>query len=210
MKSNRKRLTSLVLCTLACLAALAASFATGAEASPAWVFNGVELTGSETTLNHAGESSLTVPGLTMTCEPFVFTATISNSAGVGKASIASVPLSNCDTNAPVCEIETIKAETLPWSGHLTIVGGHRYLIIENLNLDVLYSGEECVLGGILAKYTGTAGGLIDNETESVTFDADSFTATKTELKALGAKAEWNGVFTMIGTGAHVGQSLTVS
>lgn len=205
--TNRKRLTTLTLCTLTCLFC-AASFAASAGASPAWFLNGVELEGKETTLNHAGESSLTVPGLTTTCEPFVFLATISNLAGTGQASVGNVPLSNCDTNSPQCEVSTIGAET-PWSGHLTTISGDDYLILEGVKLNVLYTGEECVLNEILVKYAGTAGGLIDNETESVSFDEASFAATKTGLKALSAKAEWEGVFTMIATGAHVGQSLTV-
>jgi hypothetical protein len=66
------------------------------------------------------------------------------------------------------------------------------------------------LMGTLAVVKGTAGGLIDNTTESVTFNSSSFAATKTELKALGSKIEWNGVFTMIATGALIGQSISIS
>ena len=62
--SNRKRSATLALCAVACLSIWATSFAAGAAASPAWFFNGAELTSKETTLNHAGISSLTVPGLT--------------------------------------------------------------------------------------------------------------------------------------------------
>jgi hypothetical protein len=58
--------------------------------------------------------------------------------------------------------------------------------------------------------TGSAGGLVNNATESVMFNSSSFTATKTELKALGSNIEWNGVFTMIPTGAHIGQSISIS
>jgi len=209
MTSNRKRLTVLALCTFVCTAAWTASFATGAQASPAWFFNGVELESKETTLNHAGEGSLSAFGLTTTCEPFVFLATISNSAGSGKASVTSVPLSNCYTSSPQCEVGAIGAETLPWSAHLTTISGTDYLVVEGVKLAITYAGEECVLGEVLVKYTGTAGGRIDNETESVTFDAASFTATKTALKALGAAATWNGNFTMIATGVHVGQALEV-
>ena len=209
--SNRKRLTTLALCAVACFSIWATSFAAGAAASPAWFFNGVELTGEETTLNHAGASSLTVPGLTTTCEPFVFAMTIFNAAGtgIGKGTITEVPLSNCFTNSPVCAVKTIGAEKLPWNAHLTTVGGKNYLIIESVKIAVLYSGPECILDETLVTFTGTAGGIVNNETESVTFSAASFLATKTALKALGTAAEWTGVFTMIATGSHIGQSLEV-
>jgi hypothetical protein len=208
MTSNRKRLTTLALCTVACLL-WTASFATGAEASPAWFFNGAPLEGSETTLNHAGESSLAIPGLATTCEPFVFQATISNTAGTGKASITKVPLSNCFTSVEQCTVGTIKAEKLPWSSHLATIGGNDYLIVEGVRIDVVYEGAECVLGETLVTFTGSAGGLIDNATESVTFSASSFLVTKTAMKALGSAVEWTGTFTMIATGLHVGQSLEV-
>ena len=207
--SNRKRSATLALCAVACLSIWATSFAAGAAASPAWFFNGAELTSKETTLNHAGISSLTVPGLTTTCEPFVFSMTISNSAGIGKGTITEVPLSNCFTNAADCAVETITAEKLPWSAHLATVSGKNYLIVEGLKISVLYSGPECVLDETLVTFTGSAGGIVNNETESVTFSAASFLATKTALKALGTAAEWTGVFTMIATGSRIGQSLEV-
>lgn len=210
MTSHRKRFMTLVTCTLACLF-WAASFAGGAEAGPAWFFNGVELEGNETTVDHSLEGSLSIPGLATTCEPFVFLMTISNSAGTGQGSITKMPLNNCDTNSEACEIETIEAEGLPWNAHLATVGADQYLIVEGVKISVLvlYEGELCVLGGFSILYTGSAGGLIDNETESVTFDAASFTATKTALKAAGSSAQWTGSFTMIATGAHLGDSLTV-
>ena len=36
---------------------------------------------------------------------------------------------------------------------------------------ILYAGEECVLGGILVTVTGSAGGSIDNTTETATFNS---------------------------------------
>ncbi|HEV7399609.1 MAG TPA: hypothetical protein VGN84_05000 [Solirubrobacterales bacterium] len=73
---------------------------------------------------------------------------------------------------------------------MTTVAGNIYLIIQGFRVSILYGGEECVLGGTVVTITGTAGGLVNNTTESVTFNSSSFAATKTELKALGSKIEW--------------------
>ena len=54
------------------------------------------------------------------------------------------------------------------------------------------AGVECALNGVLVTVTGTAGGLIDNTAETATFNATTFDATKTELKALSATIEWTG------------------
>ncbi|HEU4945479.1 MAG TPA: hypothetical protein VFT10_10000 [Solirubrobacterales bacterium] len=194
------------IAALLCTAALAAS----AAASPVWKFNGAELVGSETTLSHATESSLTIPGLTTTCEPFVYGMTISNSSGTGKGSITEVPLSNCFTSSKFCTVKTISAEKLPWAAGLSTISSSHYLTIEGVRLSILYGGALCALNETVAVITGSAGGLIDNATESVTFNAASFAATKTALKAFGQTVEWTGTFTMLGTGAHIGESLTVS
>jgi hypothetical protein len=189
--------------------ALTGAFAANASAL-VWKFNGSPLVGSETVLSRAGESGFTIPGLTTSCKPFVYVATVSNPGGVGTASVTEVPLSNCFTASKSCTVDAIEAEALPWTGKLMTVGVSNYLVLQGVKVSILYGGEECALGGIVAIVKGTAGGLIDNATESVTFNSSTFAATKTELKALGAKVEWNGVFTMIATGAHIGESISVS
>ena len=186
--------------------ALTGAFATNASAV-AWKFNGTTLAGSETLVSHALESSLTVPGLTTTCKPFVYVMTISNSAGTGRGSITEVPLSNCSTNTKSCTVSKIQAKGLPWTTGLTTVGPSNYLVIEGFKLGILYGGEECALNETEIVIKGTAGGLIENATESVTFSSSSFTATGTSL---GTGIKWNGTFRMIATGSHIGQSLSVS
>jgi len=190
-------------------AALAGTFAANASAVT-WKFNGSPLVGTEAVLSRAGESGFTIPGLTTTCKPFVYVVSASNPMGIAAASVTEAPLSNCFTNSKSCTVESIAAETLPWAGKVTTVAGSVYLIIQGFRVSILYGGEECVLGGTAVTITGTAGGLVNNTTESVTFNSSSFAATKTELKALGSKIEWNGVFTMIPTGAHIGQSVSIS
>jgi len=180
--------------------------ASSAEASPLWHVNGKLLEEPEATLSHATESSLTIPGLTTSCKPFVYKMTISGSTG----SVTSVPLSNCFTNVKACTVASIKAQKLPWSAKLVTVETSNYLVIEGINLAILYAGEECVLSETTVEVTGSAGGLYDNATESVTFSAATISATKTSLKALGAAIDWTGVFTMLTTGLRIGESLTVS
>ncbi len=58
--------------------------------------------------------------------------------------------------------------------------------------------------------TGTAGGLLDNTTETATFDAASFSATGAKLTALSTSIEWKGMFPTEAFEWHRGQALTVS
>ena len=75
---------------------------------------------------------------------------------------------------------------------------------------ILYAGEKCVLRGTLVTVTGSAGGLINNITETATFNSTTLAATGTVLKALGQKIEWNGVFPTEAFEWHREQALSVS
>jgi hypothetical protein len=195
---------------LAALAILAAVFAASAGATPAWKFETKSLEGSETILGGALESSMTIPGLTTKCENFLYKLTIKNEAGTGKGEVTEVPLYNCSTNSTACSIKTIGAEKLPWASKLTTVTTTNYIIIEGVRVAILYAGKECVLGGTLVTVTGAAGGSIDNTAETATFNSTTLGATKTELKALGQKIEWNGVFPTEAFQWHREQALSVS
>jgi hypothetical protein len=190
--------------------ALSAVFSAQASAAPAWNFAGKALEGKETIMGGAFESALTLPGLVTKCENFLYKLTIENSAGTGQGSLTEMPLYNCTTNSKYCTVKTIGAEALPYPSHLTTVTTSNYIVIEGVKVAILYAGELCALGGTTAKVTGSAGGLVDNATEIATFNAASFTATKTELKALGGKAEWAGVFPTEAFEWHREQALTVS
>lgn len=190
--------------------ALSAVFSASASAAPAWNFAGKALEGKETIMGGAFESGLTLPGLTTKCENFLYKLTIENSAGTGKGSLTEMPLYNCTTNSKFCTVKTIGAEALPYASHLTTVSSSNYIVIEGVKVAILYAGELCSLGGTTAKVTGSAGGLLDNVAETATFNAASFSATKTELKALGGKAEWTGVFPTEAFEWHREQALTVS
>lgn len=205
-----KRKASILVRGVFLALALSAVFSASASAAPAWNFAGKALEGKETVLGGAFESGLTLPGLTTKCENFLYKLTIENSAGTGKGSLTELPLYNCTTNSKYCTVKTIGAEALPWPAKLTKVEPSNYIVIEGVKVAILYAGELCALGGTTAKVTGTAGGLLDNVTETATFNAASFTATKTELKALGGKAEWSGVFPTEAFEWHREQALTVS
>lgn len=195
---------------LAALAVLCAMFATTASAAPAWKFEAKSLEGTEVILGGALESSMTIPGLTTKCENFLYKLTIENASGTGKGSVTEVPLYNCTTNSKYCTVDKIGAESLPWASKLTTVSTSNYVIIEGVKVGILYGGEACVLGETLVTVTGSAGGLIDNTKETATFNSTTLSATKTELKALSQKIEWNGVFPTEAFQWHREQALTVS
>lgn len=206
MRTKAKALTG----ALAALAILAAVFAASAGATPAWKFETKSLEGTEVILGGAIESSMTVPGLTTKCENFLYKLTIENASGTGKGSLTEMPLFNCTTNSSACTVETIGAEKLPWASHLTTVSTTPYIIIEGVKVGILYGGEECVLGETLVTVTGSAGGSIENAKETATFNASTLSASKTELKALSQKIEWNGVFPTEAFQIHREQALSVS
>jgi len=195
---------------LAALVVLCAMFATAASAAPAWKFEEKALEGTEVVVGGAYESALTIPGLTTKCENFLYKLTVKNEAGTGKGEVTEVPLYNCTTNSTACAVKSIKAEALPWPSHLATFSTTPYIIIEGVKVPILYSGAECVLGGILVTVTGSAGGSINNSAETATFNSSTLTASGTSLKALGQKIEWSGLFPTEAFQWHREQALSVS
>jgi hypothetical protein len=189
---------------------LSAVFAASAAAGPAWKFEGKSLEGKETILGGAFESSMTIPGLTTKCENFLYQVTIENASGTGKGSVTELPLYNCTTSSKWCAVESIAAESLPWAAQLKTVSTNNYIVIEGVKVAIVYVGELCALDGTLATVTGSAGGKLDNTAETATFDAASFSATSTSLKALGSSIEWKGVFPTEAFEWHRNEALTVS
>ena len=209
MRTMRTKATA-IGAALAALAVLCAMFATTASASPAWKFESKALEGSEVVLGGALESSMTIPGLTTKCENFLYKLSVKNEAGTGKGEVTEVPLYNCTTNSKYCSVKTIGAEKLPWASHLSTVSTTNYIVIEGVKVAILYAGEACVLGGTLVTVTGSAGGSIDNTKETATFNSTTLSASGTELRALGQKIEWNGVFPTEAFQWHREQALSVS
>lgn len=206
---NRKS-TSIFLRGVFCALALSAVFSASASAAPAWKFNNEALVGKETILGAAIESSLTVPGLTTKCENFLYKLTIENVSGTGKGSVTELPLYNCTTNSKACTVKSITAELLPWAAQLKLITSQNYIVVEGIRVGIIYAGEACAVKGTLVPVKGTAGGLIDNVTETATFNAATFTATGTKLTALGGSVEWNGVFPTEAFEWHREQAISVS
>lgn len=194
------------------LIALVASMAlaASASASPAWRFNGEELKSPETIMGAAVESSMTFSGLVTKCENFLYQVTIENSGGTGKGSVTELPLYNCTTSSKACSVSSIGAETMPWPAKLTTVSSKNYIVIEGVKVGIIYAGSTCAFKGLLVKVTGSAGGLVDNATETATFNTTTFKETKTALEALENPVEWLGVFPTEAFQWHREQALTVS
>lgn len=206
---NRKAKSIIVRGVLAALLA-SAVFAASAGASPAWRFEGKELTGTETVLGAALDSKLTVPGLTTKCANFLYKLKVSNVSGTGKGELVELPLYECTTDSKACTVKTITPETLPWAAKLTTVAPSNYIVIEGVKVAIVYAGNECALGGFTVKVIGTAGGLIDNPTEIATFNAASFAATGTKLTAMGSSILWEGVFPTEAFETHRLEAISVS
>ena len=206
---NRKATYAFGLAALVVLL-FGATLASSASAAPAWKFEGKALEGTETILGGAEKSAMTIPGLTTTCDNFLYELSISNSSGTGQGKLTGMPLFNCYTNSSACFVGPIGAEALPWNSHLTTVESTPYVVFEGVKVGIYYEGEECVLDETLVTVTGSAGGSINNTTESATFNSTTLKTTATELKALGQKIEWTGVFPTEAFQTHRLQPLSVS
>ncbi len=207
MIENMKPRKGIILLALAVALALSASAT--ASASPAWKFNGSELTGSETVLGAALNSSMTIPGVTTECQHFLYNMKISNSGGKGKGEITELPLFECSTQTTYCTVASIEAKNLPWPTHLTTIAGKTYLIVEKVDVEVVYGGPLCVYGGIPVTVLGSAGGLVENSTETATFNNATAIATGSSLWVGFTWVEWNGVFPTEAFTTHREQKIEV-
>lgn len=192
------------------LVALTASAALAATSSASqWKFNGVTLSGSETVTAETAKSSLALNGLTTSCAATA-KLSISNSGGVGVATVNSVSLSGCGTDG-VCTVEEAKANGLPWSAATASIGGSSYLTTGNFSESFLYGNELCAVEGWTFTYKGSIGGLFDNSASKLVFDAASEKATGSKVTTFGATpAKYSAEYSVNATGAHAGQTLTLS
>lgn len=204
LKSTRIFLGALLAAVM-----LSAAFAGSAAAAPQWKFNGTTLAGEETIIGAAEKSGLEITGLLTTCDNFLYEIAIKNSGGTGVGSVTDLPLFNCYTNGK-CTVEGIEALSLPWPANLQTVSSQNYIKISEVQVSIVYGNPLCALYETEVEVTGTAGGLLNNTTESATFSDSSFTATGTELEVFGNKVKWNGFFPAEGFEWHREQALTVS
>jgi hypothetical protein len=192
------------------LAALTASAALAGTASASqWKFNGKVLEGSETVTAETAKSSLALKGLTTSCAA-TEQLTLSNSGGVGVATVDSVSLSGCGTDG-VCTVTKATAKGLPWSGATSVAGGSSYLKVSGFNEEFLYGNELCAAEGLTFAYKGSVGGLFDNSSSKLVFNAASEAATSSKVTTFGTtEAKYSGEFSVKATGSHAGQTLTLS
>jgi hypothetical protein len=192
MRSRKMILLSAVLGALA-LSGVASS---SASAWPQWHFGGTLMSESEeeTVVGAAFSSSLKSGGASTTCEHFLYNMDAWNFFGGGELLVEELPLFSCTTTAPNCSVSSIEAQELPWFGFVETYGTKQYLVIEGINVKIVYSGASCTLGTINVK--GSAGGLINNSNSTATFSKSSFEATGTSLKIGTSSVEWVGEFPM--------------
>lgn len=194
------------------LAALTASAALAGTASASqWKFNGVALSAgeSETVTAETAKSSLALNGLTTSCAATA-KLTISNSGGVGVATVNSVSLSGCGTDG-VCTVEEAKANSLPWSAATASIGGSSYLTTGSFSESFLYGNELCAVEGWTFTYKGSIGGLFDNSASKLVFNAASEKATGSKVTTFGATpAKYSAEYSVKATGTHAGQTLMLS
>ncbi len=195
---------------LTCAMALALGFTASANASPAWKFNGNELSATEDLVGAATNSSMTIPGVTTECVHFLYNMNIWDTAGKGKGELTELPLFECTTKTAGCSVASIEAKKLPWPTHLASAWGKNYLIIENINVEVVYSGAFCAYAGVPVIVYGSAGGVLDNSTETATFDNETMVDSGTGLWVGFTWVEWNGEFPSEAFQTHREQSLSVS
>lgn len=205
----RTRHTRAMLGALVAIVALGSLFAASASAAPEWKFEGANLTGKEDILGAAESSSLKWSTMTTVCEHFLYNMTIENSGGTGEGQINEVPLFECGTSSPNCTVNFVQKEGPAWPTHLMTVAGKPYLFIENIFVVIEYGGSSCAVGEVEIPIEGTAGGLISNETETATFNPETFAATGAELTAAGTPVEWKGVFPTEAFEWHREDSLSV-
>lgn len=202
------RLDRVAILALFSALAFSAVAATGASAAPPWKFEGKSLEGLEEVAGAAASSTLTVFGLTTTCD-LSYLMDISNSAGTATGSVTEMTFSNCLTDDPACTVEAAEAEALPWGLTGKVVSSLPYAVFKGIKFGISYGGEECVLLGVEAFFTGSAGGRYDNTVGTFAFTPTNFNATGTEIKVFGLSVAWNAFFTTEALGAHMGEVLNL-
>jgi hypothetical protein len=208
MKMNLKA-TRIFLGGVLAVLVLSTAFAGTAFAGPQWKFNETALAGEEVIIGAAEKSSLEISGIVTTCDNFLYEIKIKNSGGTGAGSVTDLPLFNCYTDG-VCTVEGITPEGFPWTAGLKTISTKNYIEIKGVKVSIVYGNEECALYETEVEVIGSAGGLLDNATESATFNASSFTATGTGLSVFGTPVKWEGFFPAEAFQTHRLEKLTVS
>jgi hypothetical protein len=177
-------------------------------AAPVWKFDGHLLTGAETVLAKAIDEQFKIPGLPTECAHATMVLEITNgSVSIGGTAKVKEFVNEGCTAGSICRVERFEAKKLPWPGRLVTAGGKDYLVLEGMEIEVLYGGAECAYAEVPVIVKGSAGGLIENSTETITFNKASESATGTTLKVGASAVEWDALFVTEAQGAHKGEGL---
>ncbi len=191
------------------LAVAFAALASNAFAAPEWHFNGALLSGVERIQGGSTNSAFTLPGITTSCKGFLYSMEADNASGFGRGEVDYLPIFKCSTET-ACSVKAVTVYGLPWSASLVKASLSNYVVLKGVEIGFLYEGPFCVLDEFEVVVEGSAGGLYDNSTETITFSNATLAATGTKLTALGEKVEWNAVFGAEAFGPHLGEALSVS
>jgi hypothetical protein len=88
--------------------------------------------------------------------------------------------SGCGTDG-VCTVTKATVKGLPWWVSTSAIGGSSYAVISGFNEEFLYGNELCAAEGLTFPYKGTAGGLFDNSSSKLIFEAASEKATGSKI-----------------------------
>jgi hypothetical protein len=192
----------LVVLVLALLGAPAAS------AAPVWKSGGQPLTGTERIIARAVDEQFAIPGATTECTHATMVLGVASSTSFESAEVEELLNEDCATKAgSKCQVERFEAKKLPWPAHEVTVLGKDYLVLEDMRIDARYGGSECALAGEAVTVKGSAGGLIENATETITFDKATESATGTSLKVGSSAIEWDALFATEALGPYNGERL---
>ena len=153
---------------------------------------------------------MTIPGLTTKCENFLYKLTIENASGTGKGSLTEMPLYNCTTNSKVCTVKTIGAEKLPWASHLATFEPPTTSSSKGSKSASSTPGNHACWGKPWSPSPARPAAKSTTRRKPPRLTRARLSATKTELKALGQKIEWNGLFPTEAFQWHREQALSVS
>jgi hypothetical protein len=173
------------------LVLLGAHGAPGADAASVWKLDGHPPAGTETIVARAVDEQFVIPGVTTECAHATMVLEIVS----GSTEVEEFLSEGCTTAAgSKCHVERFKAKKLPWPAHRVTVTGKEYLVLEDVHIEARYSGAECALAGEALIVKGSAGGLIENTTETITFNKAAEAATGTSLKVGASSVEWDALF----------------
>ncbi len=206
----RKRAMWVAVLSIVAAFTASAALASAAGAQPHWKANGTELAvaSPETVVAEVPASTLTLSTLATTCSATVG-GTIANTTGFGGViNVESMTLSGCTTNGS-CTVTSASAAELPWGGASLTKEGNSYLKITGFDNRIKYA--TCAISGLTIRYQGTIGGLFNNASSTLEFNAASAAATNSAIKSVGeSETTYSGAWKIHMTGAHAGQTLTLS